>query len=693
MKKFVKSAFGDPFLIDANDFNPGFFGHLNALVEAITALEENGGGGPGGNNISVFFGAAPKVTSLSKLTFSGNVTINEGATGEALINIPPIANGSIALGKLATMNPGLLGRYQAGTGPVQTISVGTGLALDPNTGILTSSGTATTVSEGVGITVTGAATNRTVALTPVGSASAGVALATISVDAYGRVTSAAAGSISTVTLSSGTITGVPSGGTDIVNKTFVETYVQGLLPKESVRLATTVNLPSLSGTAPIDGIRPTTDDRILVKNQTNTTQNGIYVVGATPLFTWTRATDADTVAKLISAYVFVQQGGTNADSGWVCTVDSGTIPTAPIPWIRFTSVSSYTAGEGIAFTNGTTINVKTTLDGVGVGKSPGGFGGTASSGLSSVIPKFAVDLTGRITSIENFNPLINLASNLNVGASVLTGTNGGTGFATYGKGDILYAAAAGSALSKLAVGSAAQVLTLSASLVPTWADAAGGLTNPMTTAGQMIYASSGSGAVGSGVPAIVPVATTDGFVLTYNTSANKPEWRVATGSNPTSTIGDIIYTSTTNSPGTLARLPIGTTGQYLRVNNTGGVLLPKWENGVTTGTVVSFVVDGYGGPIVAATPTQVFVVKIPFSATYTSLSISSDVPPGVGTIGLTVSGGTGSPIVATIPAGGTPQVQPGSQVFTGSGTLTFTVTNASTSAVTKLFVNLTGTRS
>lgn len=66
-----------------------------------------------------------------------------------------------------------------------------------------------------------------------------------------------------------------------------------------------------------------TGDRILIKNQTTQTENGIYVVAASG--TPTRSTDADTGTELISATVLVREGTGNADTQWTCTNDTITI--------------------------------------------------------------------------------------------------------------------------------------------------------------------------------------------------------------------------------------------------------------------------------------------------------------------------------------------------------------------------------
>jgi hypothetical protein len=89
----------------------------------------------------------------------------------------------------------------------------------------------------------------------------------------------------------------------------------------------------------------------LVKDQTTQSGNGIYVAVAGA---WARATDADTWAELPSAFVFVEVGSANADSGWLCTVDAGgTLGTTNVTWVQFSGAGQITAGAGLTKTGNT----------------------------------------------------------------------------------------------------------------------------------------------------------------------------------------------------------------------------------------------------------------------------------------------------------------------------------------------------
>lgn len=141
--------------------------------------------------------------------------------------------------------------------------------------------------------------------------------------------------------------GAPTEATDAATKGYVDSAVQGLDPKASVKVATTANI-TLSGTQTIDGVAVVASDRVLVKNQSTASQNGIYVVASG---SWSRASDMNVWDEVPSAFVFVEQGTTNADSGWLCTADAGgTLDTTSVPWSQFTGAGQITAGAGLTKT-------------------------------------------------------------------------------------------------------------------------------------------------------------------------------------------------------------------------------------------------------------------------------------------------------------------------------------------------------
>lgn len=93
----------------------------------------------------------------------------------------------------------------------------------------------------------------------------------------------------------------------------------GIKYKASVRVATTANI-TLSGTQTIDGVSVIVGDRVLVKNQSTAANNGVYLCASGA---WTRTTDTDTWAELVSCAVPVEEGSVNADKVFICTANSG----------------------------------------------------------------------------------------------------------------------------------------------------------------------------------------------------------------------------------------------------------------------------------------------------------------------------------------------------------------------------------
>lgn len=150
-----------------------------------------------------------------------------------------------------------------------------------------------------------------------------------------------------VSMSAQRITGLaePLVQSDAATKNYVDLTVQGLAPKQSVRAASTANIATLSGTLTIDGIALIVGDRVLVKDQAITHQNGIYLVAAGA---WARTLDADTWAELVSAYVFVEQGAVNADNGFLFTVDrAGTLGSTAVTVVQFNGAGQILAGAGL----------------------------------------------------------------------------------------------------------------------------------------------------------------------------------------------------------------------------------------------------------------------------------------------------------------------------------------------------------
>lgn len=149
----------------------------------------------------------------------------------------------------------------------------------------------------------------------------------------------------------------PSSATDAATKQYVDNKVLGLLWKQPVRAATTTNgtlATAYANGQVIDGVTLATGDRILIKDQTAQTENGVYVVAASGAPA--RATDADSTAELHGAAVYVTTGTTNADKAWTQTTDSPTIGSNNIVFAQFGGGSLPTAGAGLTL-SGSTLDV------------------------------------------------------------------------------------------------------------------------------------------------------------------------------------------------------------------------------------------------------------------------------------------------------------------------------------------------
>jgi len=172
----------------------------------------------------------------------------------------------------------------------------------------------------------------------------------------GTISTQAANSVA---ISGGTITGLgtPSSNSDAATKVYVDNLVAGLQTRAVTRVATTGNVDlsaDLQNGDTIDGITLATGNKVLVKSQTDATENGIYDVVASG--TANRNSSYNTVEELAGQLVIVQEGSTNADKFFLCTTDnSGTIGSVDIV---FTVVVPSNVGD-VTLTGVQTLTNKT----------------------------------------------------------------------------------------------------------------------------------------------------------------------------------------------------------------------------------------------------------------------------------------------------------------------------------------------
>tara|TARA_R100001443_G_scaffold9722_1_gene19313 strand:- start:5714 stop:7000 length:1287 start_codon:yes stop_codon:yes gene_type:complete len=137
----------------------------------------------------------------------------------------------------------------------------------------------------------------------------------------------------------------PTADAHFATKGYVDSTSEGLDVKDSVKVATTANI-TLSGTQTIDGVAISADERVLVKDQSTASQNGIYLCKAG---SWARADDMAAGSDAAGAFAFVEQGSTYSDVGFVCSSNKGSAVTGTnnLAFTQFSGQSNVTAGNGL----------------------------------------------------------------------------------------------------------------------------------------------------------------------------------------------------------------------------------------------------------------------------------------------------------------------------------------------------------
>jgi len=310
-----------------------------------------------------------------------------GFTAAALSGDATMTNAGVV--SVATLNQNTTGSSASCTGNSATVTTNANL-----TGIVTSTGNATAIADG------------------------DIAIAKLATDplSYANMTAPSA----SVAFNSQKLTGLADGtaAQDAATKSQVDAAQAGLDAKDSCRVATTANI-TLSGEQTIDGVTTTTD-RVLVKNQTTGSQNGIYVSAAGA---WARSTDADANVEVTAGlYTLITEGTTLAGQGFVLTTDDPiTVGTTVLTFSQFSGVGDLVGGTGIT-KSGNTISVdasQTQITDVGAldaGSITSGFG-NINIGSSTITTSGAVT-TGAITA-----PSISGSSGSTTGNAATVTTN------------------------------------------------------------------------------------------------------------------------------------------------------------------------------------------------------------------------------------------------------------------------------
>ena len=226
-----------------------------------------------------------------------------------------------------------------------------------------------------------------------------------------------------VSFNSQNITNVadPVNAQDAATKGFVEATSQGLDVKDSCKAATTGNITistALNNGDTIDGVSLSTNDRVLVKDQSTASQNGIYIVGSSPA----RADDLAAGSDAAGMFTFVEQGTVNADNGFVCTSNKGSAVTGTnnLTFAQFSGAGQITTADGLQ-KSGNTISVDLKANGGLVIESAEIALDLAASSITGTLP------VNKLTSVTATATELNLLDGLNSTTNELnTCTDGST---------------------------------------------------------------------------------------------------------------------------------------------------------------------------------------------------------------------------------------------------------------------------
>ena len=394
--------------------------------------------------------------------------------------------------------------------------------------------------------------------------------------AFGAITATSAA------LTTGTVSTTPASNTDIANKQYVDGLVtQGISYHEPVFVEspnTTGNLNATynngasgvgatltnAGTQvalTVDGILMTVGKRVLIYNQTNQTENGVYEVttvgdGSTN-WVLTRTTDADTYgvrdpnALGYNDAFFVTNGNTGAGETYVCTTTGViTFGTTAITFAQISSAQVYNAGTGLNLSQATTFNISNT-------------GVTAATyGSASAVPVFVVNAQGQLTSVTN--------TNIAITGSQVSGNISGSA------GSVANALTLGTYLTGTSFnGSAAVTATVDATSANTASKVVARDSSGDFSAGTITAALSGNATTATTATNVAGGAANR---IVYNTSAGTTNFAVA----PTTSSTYLYWNGSAFAWGTVAQeTPIAETNQTISSNYT----LTTAKNGFSVGPV------------------------------------------------------------------------------------------------------------
>ena len=374
-----------------------------------------------------------------------------------------------------------------------------------------------------------------------------------------------------------TMTNPPTTGTQAANKAYVDSVAAGLSWKDPVRAASTANISGTynngaSGvgatiaaggtTITIDGVALANADRLLVKNQTTTANNGIYLVsGVGSSVVLTRTVNMDAPGEFYGAAVLVTAGTTNINTGWTQTEVVATVGTDPVLWIQFSGSNTYVWGAGLS-NSGNTVNVNM---GAGIIQLP-----SDEVGIDVASGK-AVQLTGSLTGDQ-------LTFVLD-GAGITSGLSQSASGLKIAATGVTNAMLTNQAITMNADSGTPDAVNLGETFLI--AGTSGQGISTAVTANTVTVTASNASSVQKGVASF----TTTEFVVTAGNVALGLVGPTKGGTGFSAyTVGDILYADTTSS---LAKLAIGATGTVLKGGTTpsySAVSLTADVSGILPGT-------------------------------------------------------------------------------------------------------------
>ena len=396
------------------------------------------------------------------------------------------------------------------------------------------------------------------------------------------------GAFTNISTTTGSISTSPSNPTDIVNKLYVDSTAAGLSWKQPVLCATTANI-TLSGLQTIDTVSVTAGSRVLVKNQSNQAQNGLYIASAGA---WTYSTDGNTWNDYVSAICFVESGG-QAGSAWYCYVQpGGTLGTTAITWSQFSTSATYSAGTGL------------TLSAFTFSITPVGTAGTYGS--ASQVPVFVTNASGQVTSVTN--------TSISIPASAINTTIPNSGLTN----STISGVALGGNLFNLTAGTnvtfssgttynGSAAITINASSTMVYPGA--GIPNSTGSAWGTSYSTTGSGtvvALATSPTLVTPILGTpqsgnfSSGTFTWPTFNQNTTGNAATATTATNLAGTTQYSLPYQSASaTTAFLSPGTSGSLLMT--LGSIAAPIW---VATSSLTVATATNIGGGAAGSVPYQ-----------------------------------------------------------------------------------------